>query len=66
MTYKALRRGFEASTQGHAGAVGQGQEGSEHGGEVDVMTMADTAMKYAHVYDVLTQARRRLFDWVRP
>ncbi|HLW47973.1 MAG TPA: DinB family protein [bacterium] len=23
-------------------------------------------MEYAHVYDVLTQARRRLFDWVRP
>ena len=23
-------------------------------------------MEYAHVYDVLTQARQRLFDWVRP
>jgi len=23
-------------------------------------------MEYAHVYDVQTQARRRLFDWVRP
>jgi uncharacterized damage-inducible protein DinB len=23
-------------------------------------------MEHAHVYDVLTKARRRLFDWVRP
>jgi uncharacterized damage-inducible protein DinB len=23
-------------------------------------------MEYAHVYDVLTKARQRLFDWVRP
>jgi uncharacterized damage-inducible protein DinB len=23
-------------------------------------------MEYVHVYDVLTQARQRLFDWVRP
>lgn len=23
-------------------------------------------MEYAHVYDVLTQARQRLFEWVRP
>lgn len=23
-------------------------------------------MEFAHVYDVLTQARQRLFDWVRP
>ena len=23
-------------------------------------------MEYVHVYDVLTQARERLFDWVRP
>jgi uncharacterized damage-inducible protein DinB len=23
-------------------------------------------MEYAHVYDALTQARQRLFDWVRP
>lgn len=23
-------------------------------------------MEYVHIYDVLTQARQRLFDWVRP
>src|SRR5262245_2489782 len=23
-------------------------------------------MEYVHVYDILTQARQRLFDWVRP
>jgi len=28
--------------------------------------MGETAMEYAHVYEVLTQARQRLFSWVRP
>ena len=55
-----------ARRKGRAGAAGQGEEDSEHEGKLTSPHMGDTAMEYAHAYDVLTQARQRLFDWVRP